>query len=32
MMKVFNFLDHFGVMVPIANMIVFIYIVSWIAS
>ena len=32
MVRVLNFLDHFGVMVPVVNMIVFIYIVGWIAS
>ena len=32
MIRISNFLDHLGVIVPVANMIVFIYIVGWIAS
>jgi hypothetical protein len=32
MIRVLNFLDHLGVIVPVVNMIVFIYIVGWIAS
>ena len=32
MVRVLNFLDHLGVIVPVVNMIVFIYIVGWIAS
>tara|TARA_R100001163_G_C5065370_1_gene203312 strand:- start:2234 stop:2356 length:123 start_codon:yes stop_codon:yes gene_type:complete len=32
MIRVLNFLDHFGVMVPMVNMIVFIYVVGWIVS
>ena len=32
MARVLNFLDHLGVMVPVVNMIVFIYVVGWIVS
>jgi len=32
MIRVVNFLDHLGVIVPVANMIVFIYVVGWIVS
>jgi len=32
MIRVVNFLDHLGVIVPMVNMIVFIYVVGWIVS
>ena len=32
MVRFFNFLDRLGVIVPVVNMIVFIYVVGWIAS